>query len=400
MSSTLRVTVVSGPGAIIGALRSFALTTVNPTDLPASPARAVEQLVGSGPRVVVLGPDLALDAALAIADEVARTRPEVEIVLVAATTQQVLAAAMGVGIRQVVAPDGGEHELPAAVERLGAAAELRRDRLATTTDQASSVDGRVITVAAAKGGVGKTTMAVNLAVELARGGPNQTVIVDFDLMAGDVDMVLGVRPLSSIAAIATPGTPLDPGVVKLSLAPHPTGLLILSAPDDLVEADAIDEALLVDVLAILRTSFRFVVVDTAPGAGAALASAVEAADHLIAVATQDLGGLRSLRRNLDGLEALGLTTAQRHLVLNRYDQRNEVDLATVEQTVGLEVEAMVGTSDELTVAANRGEPFALAFPSSPVVRAFRELTSRVIGEQAAPEPTPIRRSATNRGRVA
>jgi pilus assembly protein CpaE len=247
---------------------------------------------------------------------------------------------------------------------------------------------------AAKGGVGRTTIAVNLAVELARGAANEVVLVDLDLVAGEVDLLLGLEARSTVATVAVPGVPLDATVLKLSLTAHPSGLLVLPAPETLVDADAVDPDRLLDLLRLLKVAFRLVVVDTAPGAGAPLAAAAEAADHLLVVATPDLGGIRSLRRNLDGLDQLGLTQARRQLVVNRSDQRTGLSAQAIENMVDLPVSHTIPECREIPVAANQSLPLVEAYPKAEAVRAFRELAASVRparpGATAKPAPaTPL-----------
>lgn len=375
-----RVTLVAAPGSLIAALRDLKTTTINPDDLPTEAARIAASLATTGADVVVFGPDVEVDLALASADELGREYPEIEIVLVQPPSQELLTDAMRAGVREVLAPDAAPDVIGDSVKRIAEAAGLRRQRLAgeggpvTATPE---VQGRLITMMAAKGGVGKTTVAVNLAILLARTAPQEVVLVDLDLNAGDVDLLLDVAPKATIASVATPGVAVDPTVIKLSLTRHPSGLLVLPCPEGLVEADGVDAELLVDTLTMLRRTFKFVVVDTAPGAGAPLAAAAEVADDMLLIATPDIGGLRSLRRNLDGLDQLGLGTARRQLVLNRSDFRTGIGNQTIENTVDLAVSHAIPDEREIAAAANQGVPFVHAFPKSEAVRSFVELAASV-----------------------
>jgi len=375
---------VTTPGSMISALKDLPVTTINPADLPDGPTRMAQYLAGVGGDVVVFGPGLSLDVVLATARDMEQSFPEVDMVLVHQPTPSLLGDAMAAGIRQVIAPETATPVIAETVAHLAAAAALRRARLAGPAAAggpagpevaAPNRQGQLITVMAAKGGVGRTTVAVNLALELSRGAPNEVVLVDLDLVAGEVDQLLGLEHRSTVATVAVPGVPLDLTVLKLSLCPHPTGLLVLPAPDNLVDADAVDPDRLVEILTMLKGAFRTVVVDTAPGAGAPLAVAAEVADELIAIATPDLGGLRSLRRNLDGLDQLGFTQAHRRLVLNRADLRTGLSTQAIESTVELPVSHAIPECREIPVAANQSLPLVEAYPKADAVRVLRELAA-------------------------
>jgi pilus assembly protein CpaE len=388
VSAVGRVTLVTAPGSMISALKDLPITTINPADLPDGPPKIAQYLASVGSEVVVFGTGLSLDVVLATARDLERSFPEIDVVLVHQPTPSLLADAMRAGIRQVLTPDTGIPVMVETVTRLAAAAALRRTRLAGHGLEPAE-DGRLITVMAAKGGVGRTTVAVNLAVELARGSSNNVVLVDLDLVAGEVDLLLGIEARSSVATVALPGLPLDPTVLKLSLIAHPSGLLVLPCPDNLIDADAVEPDRLVEVLQLLRASFPIVVVDTAPGAGAALAAAAEVADDLLAIATPDMGGLRSLKRNLDGLDTLGLTRARRHLILNRCDLRTGLSTQAIESTVELSISHAIPESKEIPVAANQSLALVEAYPKADAVRVFKDMAAS-LRPGAAKSPGPQR----------
>ncbi|MEL7156576.1 MAG: AAA family ATPase [Actinomycetota bacterium] len=376
-----RITLVATPGPLIGALAGMTSTIVNPADLPTDDQRRAEVLAETGADVAVLGDDLALERALALASHLSRSCPEIEMVLLAPGEATTLAAAMAAGIRLVVDPSTPTEKLREEIARVGAGACLRRSRIGRSAvadhSEEPQAAGRIITVMAAKGGVGKTTIAVNLAVELARHHPQKTVLVDLDLMAGDADLLLDLEPAATLASLAIDGGELDSGAVKLALSSHSSGLLVLPAPETLVEADAIDPQLVRRVLELLRQSFAFVIVDTAPGAGGVFAEAAELADDLLAVASPDLGGLRSLRRNLDALDTLELVAADRHLILNRSDHRTGLGPEAVEGSVELPIAHAIPDAREIPTAANQGIPFVANGARSEAGLALRKLAARL-----------------------
>jgi pilus assembly protein CpaE len=375
--ATGRIGLVAVPAPYIASLEDLPVSTINGADLPREPSGAAQVIAAAKVDIVVLGAELDLRLAFATTAELLQTCPEIDVVLMTEPTQPVLVEAMTVGVRQVVSPDSSGADLHAILSRLVEASILRRARLASEGTGSMLAKGRLISVMAAKGGVGKSTVAVNVAAELAQAAPDDVALVDLNLMAGEVDRMLGIEPKASVASVASTGTMIDSAVVKLSLTRHSSGLLVLPAPDTLEAADSIDCDLVMDALAVLKGSFRFVVVDTAPGADAALAAAVELSDDLLVIATPDLGGLRSLRRNLDGLETLGLTSARRHLVLNRADYRTGLNAQAIEAAVELPIAQSIPDTREIAMAANQGVIFTYSQTKSEAARAFRSLAARL-----------------------
>ena len=383
MLGTGRIGLVAVPASYIASLEALSTTMINGADLPSDPARAAQVVANANVEIAVLGPELDLRLALDTTVKLLESCPEIDVILMAEPTQSTLIDAMGAGIRQVVGPDMSGPDLEATLSGLIEAAALRRARLVAEAPAVPEQQGRLITVMAAKGGVGKSTIAVNLAAQMAQAAPDEVVLVDLDLMAGEVDLLLGLEGKASVASVASVGCMVNGPMVKLSLTRHPSGLLVLPAPDTLVEADAVDCDLIMEVLAVLKASFSFVIVDTAPGADAALAAAVEMSEDLLAVATPDVGGLRSLRRNLDGLQTLGLTSARRHLVLNRADYRTGLTSQAIESTIELPIAQSIPDARELAVVANQGLIFTATQPKAEVTRAFRALAARLDPKEAA-----------------
>ena len=155
------------------------------------------------------------------------------------------------------------------LERASLAAAGRRRGLAPQASE--HVDhggaGRVIAVMSPKGGVGKTTVATNLAVGLGKTAPMSVVIVDLDLQFGDVASGLLLEPEFTITDAVMGAASQDSMVLKTYLTVHPAGIYALCAPRTPVEMDRITAAHVSHLLEQLRQEFRYIVVDTAPGSG-------------------------------------------------------------------------------------------------------------------------------------
>ena len=211
----------------------------------------VASLEGDRPTVVVFGPSLANDTGIAQAQRIARTHPEVGVVLL---TQELslalLQQALRAGVRDVLTLDTDETGLSQAIERVGnSLAAPGRARAGAPVEL-----GRVIVTFSTKGGVGKSITATNLAVALATRSPKQVAIIDGDLQFGDVAVLLGVPPTHTTIDAAAAIDQADSALMDSFLATHPsTGLRVLPAPVEPSAADSVSPEQMLGIVRMLRT---------------------------------------------------------------------------------------------------------------------------------------------------
>ena len=265
--------------------------------------------------VVVLGPDVNDRHAFSLASALERAHPEIVVVLAAQATGELMLAAMRAGIRDVVAPDASAGELHQALEQAALTAGARRLAVEEPAES-QGTRGRVISVMSPKGGVGKTTVATNLAVGLAKVAPMGVVIVDLDLQFGDVASGLGLEPNYTISDVVSGDASNDAMVLKAYLTPHPCGLYAMCAPLLPAEADSIKPAQLTTLISQLSLEFPFVVLDTSPGLGEEVLAALELATDGIWVCGMDIPSIRGLNHGLEVLRHLDLMPPSNTIVLN------------------------------------------------------------------------------------
>ncbi|GAB3196826.1 hypothetical protein GCM10027062_06960 [Nocardioides hungaricus] len=339
--------------------------------------------------LVLLGPGLPLDEALAVCEELRVGRPTVSVVLARdAIDAALLTRAIKAGARDVV-----PHTDLDAVAAASARAHQLYVALRGSAAPSTPPGGRVVTVFSPKGGVGKTTMAVNLALALAGRGARRVCLVDLDLAFGDVAITLQLFPTHSIEhAIGSEDT-LDSSLIDSLLTRHEDGLMVLPAPPQPDVRERITPALVSRLLAMLRETFEFVVVDTAPAFDEPTLAALDETDECVVVATLDVPTLKNVRVALETLEVLGIARGHRHLLLNRADEAVGIGPAKVESILGMSVAAQVATSVDIAAATNAGTPIVSGRPDHPSSAAIRGLAAQLAGHpaEAAPETATPRR---------
>jgi len=349
------------------------------------------QLLGQypGETLTVLGPGVELGEALAIAAENRVSRPHLGVILIRDRLDVgLLGEAIRAGVREVVAANDPAGLLAACARSV----EVSRQMAPPSPRGAGGrgggeFDGRVITVFAAKGGCGKTTLATNIAVALAAGGARRVGLIDLDLAFGDVAIMLQLVPERSIADAVGLGDQLDQTAVRSLLTPYAPGLDTLLAPAGPADAERVTQGLVADILMLARGMFDFLVVDTPPAFTDHVMTALDTSHLHVLLTTPDIPALKNLRITLDTFDLLDLPKEHRLVVLNRSDAKVGLTAADIERVIRVPILAHVPSSRDVPVSINRGVPIMLDNPQHPVSRAVRDFA---IGRLASPtvgEPT-------------
>ena len=347
---------------------------------------------------IVLGPSVDLEAAASLADTLRVTRPTLSVILIRRRVDtSVLAEALRSGMREVV----DERDLTGLGAAVGRAQEVWRALTGSADAPSAASRGKVVTVFSPKGGVGKTTLAVNLSLALAENGARNVCLVDLDLAFGDVAITLQLFPARTIADAVHLQSGLDYPVLEPLLTEYQDGLCTLVAPVQPDAKDSIPASLVGRTLGLLKQNFDFVVVDTAPAFDEFVLQALDETDEMLLVTTLDVPTLKNVKVAVETLDLLNFPKPKRHLVLNRADDKVGLSPEQVESTLGMGIALSVPTSSQVAHATNSGEPIIGAHPRHPVSQAVGRFAGTLAGpakgEQAAGSRTAVpRRSLLRR----
>jgi pilus assembly protein CpaE len=327
--------------------------------------------------VLILGPGLPVDEALKFASILDLQYPEISIVLTADDDGDTALNAMRSGIRDIISPSADSDTVRALVERASLSAAGRRRGLAPTAGEGPNPDGgRIIAVMSPKGGVGKTTIASNLAIGLGQVAPMSVVIVDLDLQFGDVASGLMLEPEFTISDAVVGAASQDAMVLKTYLSLHPGSVYALCAPRNPVEMDRITGEHISHLLRQLRSEFQYVVVDTAPGLGEHVLATLEQATDAVWVCGMDIPSIRGLRTGFQILAELDLLPENRHIVLNMADRKTGLTVQDVEATIGAPVDVVLPRSRAVPFSTNKGVPLLQDGSRDGAAKGLRQLVER------------------------
>ena len=352
--------------------------------------------------VVVLGPGVSLTTALECAEDLRIKRPTVSVVLVREQFgTDVLARSMHAGVRDVVVTNNDDKALTRAVERAHQLYQALRG------PGGARQLGRVVTVFSPKGGVGKTTSSVNLALALTDRGARKVCLVDLDLAFGDVAITMQLFPTHSIEQAVGSEDSVDLAMLEGLLTRHEDSLTVLAAPAHPDVRERITPLLISRILRALRDGFDYIVVDTSPSFDDATLTALDETDECVIIATLDVPTLKNVKVALETMDMLSIARGHRHLLLNRADDEVGISVEKVESILGMPVSSQVATAVDIAASTNSGTPIVSHKPHHPASQAYFQLASSVTGEpvtapasaQAAAAAEPARsRGLFRRGR--
>lgn len=238
--------------------------------------------------------------------------------------------------------------------------------------------GRRIAMFGAKGGVGKTSLAVGLALILRQTAECKTVLFDADLLFGDANIHLDLIPERTIIDLVPHVDALDSRLVQSVIARHPSGVHLLARPPRPEQADIITAEHIRAILSILATLYEFTLVDLHSSYDERMLAALDLADLYIVMVSPDLGSLLGTRHFLDIAKTLGYSEDRMCFVLSRADSLAGLpwdDIASVLGTRRILQIPSVGSA--LSESINRGAPLVINDPRGRYARAVAAVADHV-----------------------
>ena len=307
----------------------------------------------------------------AVIDRLRRTRnplPTVAITL----ADRPLPAGVEDSVDSVVTMPFGTFDLVRAIREAMTAGAARNPTLSS----------RVVAVFSAKGGVGKTTIALNLAVALKELGL-RTALVDGCLQFGDLRRLLGVADdVPSIIDLPTDSVRSSDlgGLMMIG----PGGVEVLLAPPKLEQAELVTTRDLDKILDMLRRTYHAVVIDTPSSLGETTLALLDAADVIIQVVTPETAALDITRLAAEAFVGIGYPQPKLQLLLNRADAQGSTSLGQVRRIFGRDPDFTISSDWALVAHSNaQGIPFVAASPDATVSADLRAVAARVAAIQGA-----------------
>jgi len=239
--------------------------------------------------------------------------------------------------------------------------------------------GQIISIFSNKGGIGKTTIATNLALKLSEITDKRVCLVDLNLQIGDITTFLDVTPSFDIAYICTHLSRIDESFLLSSLEKYKNkDLYILADPPNVEQAEEISAEDIASILGMLREIFPYVVVDTSSGFDIKTLTCLDMSDHIMLVSIVSLTAIRNCQRCLDLFQRLEYDTEKVKLIINRHSADDQISVKDVEDALDRPVYWTIPNSYFTVVSSiNKGMPISKIAPGSPIDECFTELAGKI-----------------------
>ena len=408
-SNRTKVVAIVEPGAtqqqITAALSSqpdFQLS-----DLLSSLEKVAQEIRAAGPEIILLDHQIGGQPTLDILDDLALQFPEVAIVAI-------LPGSDPLGAQQVMLA-GARAFLVQPFTQVNLLSTLRRVRdlearrqYSRGTAAAGVAEGlkplRVITVYGPRGGVGCSTVAINLAVALREKTERRVLLLEGKLLFGHLGLMLNIRVPNSIADLIPHVHALEDSMVREVVAEHASGIHVLLSPTSLEVAQGLRPEALYNVVSGLRPMYDFIVIDAGSYLNDNTVTLLDSSDRVLLITAPDLAALHDTSRFIQLSRTLAYPTGKVAIILNRAGVPGGVKTKDIEKALHHELFAQIPDDGPNALrSVNRGIPLVLKYPRSPASQSIQRLARSLVRSGRA-EPAgaaaPAAVAAAGRKRLA
>lgn len=303
-----------------------------------------------------------------------------------------LRRSMLAGAREFLIKPFSSDELISSIRRVHELGASRRQVApSTATAGPSRVDqerapeelGKIIAIFSPKGGVGCSTVAINLAIALRQAAGGPVALVDSSLQFGDVAVLLNLQATRTIADLAPHIDELDQELFNHVMLAHQSGVNTLLAPPRPEMADLVAPGTLNTILDRLRHLYDYIVVDTPSTLADVTLTVLDVADRIVLITTPDIPAIKNAKLFFEVTEALEYPSGKTILILNKADRSTNIRAEDIQSSIKYPVATQIPLDERtVTTAANQGVPYMMTARSSPLAQATLALGRYLINTMA------------------
>jgi len=350
----------------------------------------VQMAVELKPDIVLMDINMPGMDGITASEQISQQSPFTQIIMMSVQGEaDYLRRSMLAGAREFLIKPFSSDELVSSIRRVYQLGASRRQAMpvmsqtstgsAYMAEAAPQAAGKIISVFSAKGGVGCSTIAVNLAIALQQHAAIKVAIVDSSLQFGDVGVLLNLYASRTIADLASNADELDDELIADVFISHSSGVKALLAPPRPEVADTVTPALVSDILERLRTQFDIIIVDTGSVLDDVVLNVLDLSDKIIVVTTPEIPAIKDAKLFFEVTEALEYERERIMFVLNKADKRINIRAEDIEANIKYKIEGQLPLDERsVTTAVNQGVPYVLGDKNSLLAQATVRLGNHLL----------------------
>ncbi|MDP4092182.1 MAG: response regulator [Bacillota bacterium] len=335
------------------------------------------------PDIILMDINMPVMDGIKATEEITLSRPEVTVIIMSVQgEQEYLKKAMSAGARDFISKPFSSEVL---INTIISAHEMQRKRKEhlVVSGAEELVRSKVITVFSTKGGVGKTTIASNLAVSLARLTKKKVALVDLDLQFGDIAIMLNVAVKNTINDVIKEAAQLDSELMEDYLINHFSGVRILPAPLKPEYAEYITSSHVDKIIKLLKEKYHYIIVDTSASFHETVLMSLDMADTILFVSTQDLPTIKNVKSGMDVMDSLHYPPEKINIILNKASEQFGIKYKDFENTLKRKIWAYIPEDSQTVVtSANKGFPFVMTRTETKVAKAIIDMANKIANEDS------------------
>lgn len=335
----------------------------------------------SRPDIVLMDINMPIKDGIKATEEISVEIPETSVIMISVQGEhEYLKKSMSAGARDfIIKPFTGDDLTQTILNVYGI--ERKRKEGANTQNKKEEIISKVISVFSTKGGVGKTTIASNLAVSIARATKKKVALVDLDLQFGDIAIMLNVSLKSTISDMIKEINQIDSSNIEDYMVTHFSGIKVLPAPVKPEYAEYITPSHVTKIINSLRGRFHYIVVDTSNSFNETVLSALDLSDKILCVSTLDLPTIKNIKSGLDIMESLHYSNEKISMVLNKACEQYGIKYKDFEETLKYPIWSYIPEDSQTVItSANKGFPFVITRSETKVAKSIIGMARELAGE--------------------
>lgn len=334
----------------------------------------------SKPDIILMDINMPIKDGIKATEEISVQVPETSVIMISVQGEhEYLKKSMSAGARDFIIKPFTVDDLTQTIINVYDI-ERKRKEGANVPKKKEEILSKVIAVFSTKGGVGKTTIASNLAVSIARSTKKKVALVDLDLQFGDIAIMLNVSLRSTISDLIKEISQVDSSNIEEYMVTHFSGIKVLPAPVKPEYAEYITPAHITKIISTLRERFHYIVIDTSNIFNETVLSALDISDKILCVSTLDLPTIKNIKSGLDIMESLHYSTEKISIVLNKASEQFGIKYKDFEDTMKYPIWSYVPEDSQTVItSANKGFPFVITRPETKVAKSIMGMAKELTG---------------------